>query len=228
MASIFQKIRTITLGNVHTLLDKVGELNTVGQVEQHVRDLEDARKDLEGSLAEARYDLRTRANNLTTHQIHAGQLEGNIRTLMAAGGDQNVTSARLLAIELGTLRKTIEAEEPGVPEQQGVVDKLSQAVAAINGEEQAAKGKLGTLRSQVATSRAKDRAATALEQVGTAMANGGAIDSAMDRLIWARNPLSHARSDAAFERALGGLPVSNADADADAILAELTQPKTAA
>ena len=222
MASIFQKVRNITLGNVHTLLDGLQGLNDIGSIEQYVRDLEEARKDLEGTLAEARYDLRTKENNLSTHTHHAADLETQIRTLANAGGDQNVTSARILAVELAALRPTIQTEEVQVTEQRENVDKLREAVAGVNVQESQAKSKLGQLRSASSGTKAKEHAATALEAVGNVLESGGSIDSAIDR-VGRRG----ARADAAFERAIGGLPNQSANmAAADAILAELTAPKT--
>lgn len=218
MASIFQKVRNITLGNVHTLLDGLQGLNDIGSIEQYVRDLEEARKDLEGTLAEARYDLRTKENNLSTHTTHAAELENQIRTLANAGGDQNVTSARILAVELAALRPQIQTEEAQVTEQRENVDKLREAVAGVNVQETQAKSKLGQLRSMSAGSKAKEHAATALEAVGDVLEAGGAVDSAIDRV-----GRKSARADAAFERAVGSLPNQATNmAAADAILAELT------
>ncbi len=221
MASIFSKIRTIGLSNIHGVLDAVIDLNSVGGVEQHIRDLEDARKDLEGTLAEARYDLRNRTNNLATHTAHASSLETNIRTLAAAGGDQNMTSAKLLASELAALRKTIVSEEQDTSEASATVDKLRDAVSSVNVKEGEMKAKLGQLRSTVGMAKAKDRAASALDAVGGAIEAGGSIDSAVDRA-----GRQGARADAAFDRAIGSLPDrAQNSAEADAILAELTAPK---
>ncbi len=221
MTGIFAKIRTIGLSNVHGVLDRVIDLNSVGAVEQHARDLEAARQDLEGTLAEARYDLRTKANNLATHQTHAAQLEDQIKLLAATGGDQNMVSARLLAGELAALRPRIDTETQQQTDAQGTVDRLAAAVQQVNAKEVELKGKLGDLRGQIGMAVAKGRAAHALDAVGGAIEAGGAVDGALDRA-----GRQGARADAAFDRAVGALPgAADNAAAADAILAELTQPK---
>src|ERR1044071_6503532 len=156
MASIFDKVRNITLSNIHGVLDKLQGLNDVRSVEQYVRELENARQDLEGTLAEARYDLRTKENNLNVHIHHGTDLETQIRNLMAPGGDQNHAPAKILATELSGLRQIISTEEPQVAEARENLNKLSEAVAAANLQEQQAKAKLGQLRSQSSSARAKE------------------------------------------------------------------------
>lgn len=220
--NLFSKVRTIALSNLHTVLDRAINLNSVGAVEQHVRDLEAARQDLEGTLAEARYDLRTKRSNLSTHETHAEKLTADIRTLMGANGgetsEQNKAAARQLAGQLATLRETIATDDSTCHDSAEVEMKLTQAVAAINAKETEMKQRVGTLRAQASSTQAKNRAANALESVGNALEAGGSIDNVADKV-----GRENARADAKFDRALGAVPADpTTGAKADAILAELT------
>lgn len=218
--SIFSKVRTIALSNLHTVLDRAINLNSVGAVEQHVRDLEAACQDLEGTLAEARFDLRTKRGNLQTHETHAERLTADIRTLMN-GAEQsagNQSAARQLAGQLATLRETISTDNATILDATEVEGKLAQAVSAINAKETEMKARVGALRATAASTQAKNRAASALDAVGNAIEAGGSIDCVADKI-----GREGARGDAKFDRALGGVPVDPAAvAKADAILAELT------
>lgn len=221
MVGIFAKVRTIALGNVHTVLDREINRNSIASVTQHIRDLEDARKDLEGTLAEARFDARNKTTNLTTHKAHAEELTANIKLLMGQNGgaatDQQKASARRMAESLGTLREQIEQETVSAADAEDTANKLTDAVARVNAKEADMKRLLGTLRGQVASAQAKERAASAIEAVASATDAGGSIDGIADQ-IGRRG----ARADAAFERSLGGIASDPmASAKADAILAEL-------
>jgi phage shock protein A len=221
MVSLFSKVRTITLSSMHGVLDKAIDMNSIGAVEQHIRDLEDARKDLEGTLAESRFDLKTKQNNLTTHRASATSLGTNIRTLLASNGGapapQQTASAKTLAANLATMRALVATEEQQIADAQSVVNRMTQAVAQVNVKETEMKTQLGTLRGQVAASKAKSKAAGALDAVGSAVEAGGSIDGLTEKI-----GRENARSDAAFERALGSMPTAEHSAEADAILAEFT------
>jgi phage shock protein A len=222
--SIFSKVRTIALSNIHTVLDATINLNSIGAVEQHVRDLEDARKDLEGTLAEARYDLRTRRSDLATGAAHAEKLTADIKLLLAqndgAPSGEQRSAARQLAGQLAGLRETAAADEVAVAATVETEGKLREAVVRVNARETEMKQRVGTLRAQVSSTQAKQRAAGALDAVSSAVAAGGSIDGAADRI-----GRENARADAAFDRAVGELPGADpsAGAKADAILAELSR-----
>jgi phage shock protein A len=223
MTSIFAKVRVITLGNFHSLLDKVIDLNSIPMIEQYVRDLEDARKDLQGTLAEKKFDLTTAQNDLKTHQATSAGMERDIQLL--ASQEKN-DAAKRLAVALVGINRAIEQDKAAIATVQGTVARFEDAVARVVAQEQKMKTQLGTLRTTVALSRSQQRATAAVEAAGTAIQAGGSIDNLAERI-------GHeaARSQAAFENALGAMETpadASTDAEADALLARLTQKSSAA
>lgn len=209
MTSIFSKVRVIVLGNVHTILDKAIDMNKIASVEQYVRDLQDARKDLEGELAEQKYSLTVKQNNLASHKKREAELVANIQRL----GD--VPASKTLAVELLGLRKTIVDEEQMVVSDQDTVTKLTTVVAQVNQKEAEMQRQLGTLRAQESTAKAKTRAADAIERIGAATEAGGSVDSMVDSI-----GRQAARADAQLDRAVAGIQQPS-DAEADALLASI-------
>src|SRR5512142_2884877 len=71
MASLWQKIRTLTLGNLHELLDAAIDLNSVAACKQYVRDLEEAKDKMRDQAAAARGRLGQSQAAVATleHQI---------------------------------------------------------------------------------------------------------------------------------------------------------------
>ena len=223
MLGIFSKVRTIALSNIHTVLDKTIDLNDIGAVTQHIRDLESANADMAGSLAEAKFDASSKAKNLEMHRTHASELEGNIKLLMDNNGntptDQQRASARNLAVELAGLRTQISAEEALLKGAQDNIDKLFAAAARTNNIEAQMKNQLGVLRAQDSSTKAAEKAAKAISAVSSVTETSSSIDNITEQM-----GRRQARADAALDRSLGTLGVSNATSDtaADAILAELT------
>jgi phage shock protein A len=223
MTGIFSKARTIFLSNVHSVLDAAINLNDVGAVEQHCRDLQDARRDLEGQLAESRYDLTNIERNLHAHEAHDAELVANIRTLVTV---QKQQAAKALTVELQSLRTQIETEKLELNDKQTRVANLEDVVAKVNAQEKQMIGQLGKLRAVKATASANTKAAAAIEAASSAVAAGGNVDNLVDK-IGREGAVANARLDRAMGELNTNPSIASADASAEALLASLTSDITA-
>lgn len=221
MSSLFQKARLITLSNLHTILDKTIDLNSIGAVEQHCRDLEDARKSLQGELAEQKYTLDSAKKNLTSHTSKRDELLKSIRTL---GSTHPSVSA--LAQEVVRLKDQIESDTKDISAGEENYTKLEMSVNRVLAAENQMKEQVGKLKATKATSEAQNRATAAVEAAGKAVSAAGSIDNIADKIN-----RDAARSNAAFDNALSELPDPNNQANsarADALLAEIFGDKSSA
>jgi phage shock protein A len=213
MTGIFSKARTIFLSNIHSVLDVAIDMNSIGAVEQNIRDLENARKDLQGELAEQNFLLNKKKSDLTSHQTRLDELMSSIKTLGATN-----PSSKALAVEAVNLKASIADETATIASMQSTVDSLTTGTNKVLQREIEMKTQLGRLKAMDATSKAQQRATSAMEAVSSASEAGGSIDSIQSKI-----ERESARSDAAFASAVADLPggSKNADAEADALLASM-------
>lgn len=212
MASIFSKVRTIFLSNVHTVLDKTIDLNSIAAVEQNIRDLEEARKDLEGELAEQQYDLNKKKTDSVAHEARKNELIASIQKLGTTH-----PSAKALAEDVVRLNDLMTQEQQVIIQITQTVNGLSAAVSKVRAKEADMKSQLGRLKAMDSTAKAQNRAVSAIEAVSSAT-DTSSIDNIQTKIEH-----NAARAGAAFDRALNDLPdtSSNTSAEADALLAEL-------
>jgi len=228
METIFSKIRTLTLSNIHSILDKAIDMNSIPAMEQHIRDLTAARKDLEGQLAEARYTLTTKTSLMNNHKAKIAELTENA-TLLANANNGNPTeaqmsSARQMASTIIQLNETLAEDEAAISDAKTMVTGLEDAVSKVTANETLYKSNINKLQSQANAAAAKTKAANAMEAAGNAVQAGGNLDGISDKI-----GREAARADDAFNRALGNVPSSQPDElsslKADALLSSLIKPK---
>lgn len=210
MTSVVSKVRTILLANVHAVLDKVIDMNSIGAIEQHIRDLENNRKELEGQLAEARFVSSRNDNIITNGQKRIDELEAAIAHL-------SDDKAMPLSIEINRITAEIEDHRSNVDTNKEQAAKLENIVSSLITKETEMKRQVQKLKSMQATTVAQNRATAAIEAAGKATEGAGSIDNLADKIERA-----NARSNAAFDKAVNTLPdTSVADASAAATLARI-------
>ncbi len=226
MTGLFNKLRNITLGNLHAFLNDAIDMNSIPSVEQYLRDLSAGRNQLQDTLASARHELQTKINAVTAAEKEAQELIGNIK-LLGNGSDKQQAAALDLAKRLQAIEDKLVGMKTSVTTAQTNVDQLKSAVEAVKAKETALNSQLGTLRAQDASAKAKTKAANAIEAVGDLMASGGDVDNLAGR-IGAREAVADdrlARATSSLSGPDAGTSAAVADAKAQARLAEILGQK---
>lgn len=212
MASIFDKVRLITLSNVHSLLDEVIDLNNIGAIEQHIRDLEEARNMLDDQAAASRSDAGVLPKEIGTLEAQHAAADSDITTLLNDGDSSNDHLAAPLEAKLIMLEKQIADKKAALKPIQDQVTQFDTAVSKINTAIIAAKGQLDTLRNLDTMAKGKERAAKALS--GISLTNTLDVDGIATKLR-----RREAVADNKLSRALGGITEAVTDSGFDAEVA---------
>ena len=165
MQSILQKLRVITLSNVHTLLNAIKNLNSIGEFEQYIRDLETSRDMLDDQAASSRSDVQTLPLEIATKLANCEEANKNIDILLGDNDPTNDHHAAPLEAELMSLEEQIKLKQNQLENAQAELEKYQQAVAKLDLTLAAAKGKLEVLRELDKTAKGKDRAEKALSGI---------------------------------------------------------------
>lgn len=105
MASLIEKTQTLISANLHDMVDKALEANSVAVLKQYVRDAEQNLDDLEEAAATVGGEVKTMERRYKEYKKRADQLDRNVDTLIMQG---KTDLARAAQVELNTTRRLQE------------------------------------------------------------------------------------------------------------------------
>ena len=214
MTGIFGKIRTITLANIHDLLDKAIDLNSPSVLRQYVRDLEDALNQLKTEAVTAAAAVHTTNREIADLQTKIDTGKSNAAKMKANG---HTDLAHNKAVEVVGLQSELEAKKNLLVTQTETSTKLDSVVANITSMHNQMLSKLRELETMDKSSTAQNHAADTLTAAGKLVGNGAdvSVDDIESRI--------QAKNDVATEklnRAMGDVNVSE-DAETSAAADDL-------
>src|SRR4029077_6302633 len=200
MTSFLNKLRVVTLGSGHYLLDRAVDLNSQSALRQYTRDLEDA---LDRMHAEA----ATQAGQVRTLGREKGDLEHKIEAATnsaAALLQTNQVAARVKATEAVRYKSQLESNTKALEVQRSTSQSLDAAVAQLEAKHSDMVARVRELERLDRDSKAKEQAANALQNAGTLIQGG--VDVSVDDIeskMRARNDVASEK----FDRAMGAVKV---------------------
>lgn len=105
MASLLEKTQTLISANLHEMVDKALEANSVAVLKQYVRDAENNLDELEDAAATVGGEVKTLERKYKEYKKKGDQLDHNIDTLVMQG---KTDLARAAQSELNTTRRLQE------------------------------------------------------------------------------------------------------------------------
>lgn len=105
MASLLEKTQTLISANLHEMVDRALEANSVAVMKQYIRDAEDNLDALEDAAATVGGEVKTLERKYKEYKKRGDQLDRNIDTLVVQG---KMDLARAAQEELNTTRRLQE------------------------------------------------------------------------------------------------------------------------
>ena len=165
MQTIFQKLRVITLSNIHSLLDAVKDMNSIGEFEQYLRDLERAQNMLDDQAAASRSEVETFPMEIATLEARYKEVDENITILIGDDDPSNDHLAAPLEAQLMTLEKQIASKKSQLVTAKAQLAKFDEAVSKLTMTVVSAQGRLDVLRELNNAAQGQDRAERALSGI---------------------------------------------------------------
>ena len=224
MSTFIQKLRTVTLGTVHDLLDKAIDVNSPSALRQHVRDLE-------GALDKMRNDAAVQAGQLRTLDREKGDLKSRIGTekvviqkILAGTSPIKEEVARLKATAVLQLDSQATDLEEQLRTQRLNSEAIDQAVLKLECKHQQVLYRLRELERLDRDTKSREQAASSL-CLAESVLNGGSDDSVdnVESKMLARNDVARERLD----RAVGSFQSATFESPSLAVdqLLETLRPK---
>lgn len=202
MSTFAQKLRTVTLGTVHDLLDKAIDLNSPSALRQHVRDIEHALDKMRDNAAVQAGQVRTLDREIGDTRSRVATDKAVIERILEGQSPVKEELARAKAIAVIRLEKQASDLEDQAQLQRQTSTAIDQAVADLAARHEKSIARLRDLERLDRDSKAKEQAAHSLRSA-EAMLTGGAeigVDD-IERKVRARNDVANE----ALQRALGSL-----------------------
>lgn len=184
MAGLFEKLRVAVLSNAHKLLDAVIDLDNVGAVKQHVRDLEKSLAELENGAAEAAGYVRTLTRDKNGLEERAKRLDQTIDLILTDSDPNNDHLATAKQVELNGVNARVADVAGDLEDAKVTSRKLDEAVSALRSKHTAMVEQVRRLESLQRSAKAKEGAAKAVKMVGEMVKSGEtvSVDSVIDRM----------------------------------------------
>jgi phage shock protein A len=223
--NFLQKVRAVTLGASHDLLDKTIDMNSPSVLRQYVRDLEAAIDKMKTETAVQDGTLRTlnRESADLTNTIATDR--ATVAKLLASPDVNAPALAKARASVILTNQSRLNAMQADIETQKAALEKMQAAVVALEAKHETIVARVRELERLDRDSKSKEQAAAAISNAGSIvnMTSNQSIDDLTSRM-----QARHDVADAKFEQAMGGMQAESEDSDAvNALLAEL-QPKAVA
>jgi phage shock protein A len=222
--SFLAKLRVVTLGNVHDLLDKAIDINSPSVIRQYTRDLEDA-------LDKMRSEAANQAGTVRTLKREKVELEARIKTTEATiqrlieGGHSDL--ARPKAADLVRMRGRFGMYDGDIANAEKASHDIDVAVANLDAKHTAMVDRVRELERLDQDTKARNSAATTLAAAGR-LVKGGSDISVDD--VESRMRRSNDVAQERFNRAMGETAVqedSETAAAVDDVLKEFAKKKDA-
>lgn len=207
MASLLEKTQTLIQANLHAMVDKALESNSVAVMKQYIRDAEENLDDLEDAAATVGGEVKTLERKYKEYKKKADQLDRNIDTLLMQG---KTDLARAAQSELNSTRRLQEQYHEQWVRQQREYDallnarlKLQAKLTTIRQEQKELEALMRLAQSKEATVRAI-KSLDDLTGVGDAdiARLGESIRSRLDKAS-AHSEMYASRLDTQMDEALG-------------------------
>lgn len=217
MSGFLAKLRVVTLGNVHDLLDKAIDLNSPSVVRQYTRDLEDALDRMKSEAAIQAGGVRTLEREKVELESRIKTTEATIKHLIEAGHED---LARPKAADLVRMRAHFSDADPNIAAARKSSHDIDVAVANLEAKHAEMVDHVRELERLDRDTKSKRLAATTLAAAGRLVKSGA--DISVDD-VESRMRASNDVAQEQFQRALGDTAVqedAETGAAVDDVLAE--------
>jgi phage shock protein A len=214
MTTLMQKLRVVTLGAAHDLLDKAIDLDSPSAIRQYVRDLEEA-------LDRMRNEAAVQAGGIRTLEREIGDLQSKIETgkqtiiKLREGGHDDL--ARPKAAMVVTQQRTLESDQNNLTGMKNGLASLDAAITQVDSKHQDMVARVRELERMDRDTKAKEQTASALHAAGRLVSGGAdmSVDDVQKRMQ-ERNDVATEK----FNRAMGSVQTTE-DPDTTAAVDDL-------
>jgi len=231
MASILEKLRIITLSNVHGVLDAFINLNDVGALKVYARDLEGAVRQMEQLDNGLQGSIDTLTKDIGKSQRLADGWQLDIDTLLTDADPSNDPQALKIQVDLDATNEDLVLMREKLAQKKADHEKATQVIGALNAKLAQTVRRIKELEEAEKETAADHQAAQSMENVSKVFGDQPSVDN-VGQKIMEKNAATRAELNRAMGKATDVTMDDTRIASASAALArrkaELEAQKNAA
>lgn len=192
MASLLEKSRTLISANLHAMVDKALEANSVAVMKQYIRDAENNLDELEKAAATVGGETKTMERKYKEYRNKADKLDRNIDMLIMQG---KTDLARAAQSELNSTRQMQERYHEQWVRQQQEYDALLNARLKLQAKLKTIRQEQKELEALLQLAKSKEKTVKAIKSLDDLMGVGDSDIARMGESIRGRLDRATAHSE---------------------------------
>ena len=197
MASLVEKVQTLISANLHALVDRALQSNSLAVVDQYIRQVENSLADLEDAVATVGGQLKTLERKYNEYKGKADELDRNIDLLLVDGREDLAVAAQS---KLNSTKRLAESYGEQVERQRKEFQQLQDARLKLEARLTTVRQERQELQALMELAKSKEIAQKTMESLDSLAGLGDADISRVADSIRARLDKAQARSEMAASR----------------------------
>jgi phage shock protein A len=196
-ASLFDKVQTLIAANLHALVDKALQSNSIAVLDQYVRQVENSLDELEDAVATVGGQLKTLQRKQADFEAKADELDKNVDALLVDGKQELAAAAQS---KLNSTRSLADSYKDQAEKQAAEYEKLQDARMKLEARLSTVKQEREELANLLELAKTKELTVKTVQSLDDL---AGARDSDVARVaenIRSRLDQAQARSDMVASR----------------------------
>lgn len=183
MATLLEKVSTLISANLHALVDKALESNSMAVIDQYIRQVEDNLENLEDAAATVGGEIKTITRKLEGHKEKAHELDRAIDAFLMDGND---TAAAASQSRLNSTESLIGTYQEQLERQEAEFQKLLDAKVKLEARLATMKQQREELQAILELAKSKEIVVKTMKSLDDFMGSGDSDISKMAEKIYAR------------------------------------------
>ncbi|GJM40317.1 MAG: hypothetical protein DHS20C20_05990 [Ardenticatenaceae bacterium] len=217
MATLLEKVQTLISANMHEMVDKALETNSVAVMKQYIRDAENNLDELEDAAATVGGEVKSMERKYKEYKKKADQLDRNIDALLMQG---KADLARAAQNELNTARRLQEQYHEQWVRQQREYESLLNARLKLQAKLQTIRQEQKELEALMRLAKSKETTVKAIKSLDDLMGVGDADIARLGESIRSRLDKANAHSEMYADRLDNQMDAALGSAELDLQLEE--------
>lgn len=217
MATLLEKVQTLISANMHEMVDKALETNSVAVMKQYIRDAEKNLDELEDAAATVGGEVKSMERKYKEYKKKADQLDRNIDALLMQG---KTDLARAAQNELNSARRLQEQYHEQWVRQQREYESLLNARLKLQAKLQTIRQEQKELEALMRLAKSKETTVKAIKSLDDLMGVGDADIARLGESIRSRLDKATAHSEMYADRLDNQMDAALGSAELDLQLEE--------
>jgi len=183
MATLLEKVSTLISANLHSLVDKALQSNSLAVIDQYIRQVEDHLEDLEEAAATVGGEIKSLQRKLTEQEMKAGELDKAIDAFLTSGNDSAATASQS---RLNSTQRLVDTFKEQITRLQDEYSKLLDAKVKLEARYSMMKQQRVELQSLLELAKSKEIVVKTMNGLDDIMGSGDSDISRIAQSIYAR------------------------------------------